>query len=193
MCVKGNGDNTNLSATWFCLDICKQESCIGERLLTHWRDIVALIQRMGVGVPVGRSTFFHVYREWVFSDCFMVHVTQMGFKQKKHVMPFWTMHNPLQNSIEMILACVRSDQDSHWHVSDECLVFGAPCICSVLDLYLCSTRVGFSSSGCLQSPAWPPTKWGYMEWCLLSPLQDNNSHNLGIGQKCELDEKQEPK
>lgn len=35
VCVKGNGDNTNLSATSFCLNICKQESCIGERLLTH--------------------------------------------------------------------------------------------------------------------------------------------------------------
>lgn len=68
---------------------------------------------MGVGVSIGSSASFHVYvnkglyRQRVFflanviiyfffkSECVTVHVTQMGLKKKKYVMPFCTLLNPL--------------------------------------------------------------------------------------------------
>lgn len=60
VCMEGNCIR-DLFATSFCLSSCKQEDCMGERTLIYRRDIVALIQRVGVGVSVGSSASFHVY------------------------------------------------------------------------------------------------------------------------------------
>lgn len=55
---------------------------MGERTLIYRRDIVALIQRMGVGVSVGSSASFHVY------------VNKGLYRQQFISLPTWVFFSP---------------------------------------------------------------------------------------------------
>lgn len=107
-CGEGSDGNRNLFATSFCLNICKQKSWMGERMLTCWRD---LIQRMSVGVAVGSSVSCHIlmnkglYRKLFFFLCQLYYFLKSwmiygpcdrdGAEKNKYVMPFCTWLNPL--------------------------------------------------------------------------------------------------
>lgn len=156
-CGEGSDGNRNLFATSFCLNICKKESWMGERMLTCWRD---LIQRMSVGVAVGSSVSCHIlmnkrlYRKLFFFLC-----------QRYYFFKSWMIYSPCDRDgtkkinmwclfthcwipfrITLTSLWVCSDKDPHWHISDKQFD-----LCPSLHLSFPGCP-GFSSSGCLRSP-----------------------------------------